>query len=427
MVRHCTVVLVLAVCGGCSVQFMQTPNVCVAPEKNPWEDVPPALRSDEVSVIYATDRLAENADGQPIRYGSKRSEALAFGICRVTLGEGRDWDRLVAESTRKARTCAISLRAKPAEVHGAFPPTPWKVEPGADEAAALAELERQHVAAQGTLRALIARQLAQSPCKDVYIFVHGFNYGFDDAAQVMAQVWHFLGRRGVPVIYSWPAGSGLNLRGYNYDRESGEFTLYHLKEFLRTLADTPGLGKVHLIAHSRGADVVTSALRELNIHYRAKDPADEKAAASALHIGHLVLAAPDIDVEVARQRLQTERLNLACDRITIYTSPDDLAMAIVRWLFDSTLRLGTLGLVKLPKAVRPDFAKLVDVDVIDTRVSNGFVGHDYFYNNPAVSSDLILLLRDHCPPGEPCRPLIRLPNGYWELHDGYPKIPDGSP
>ena len=406
--------------GACAPQLMLTPNVCVDAEKNPWEDVPAPLQSPDVAVIFATDRKAENAEGQPVRYGSKRSAALAFGACTVTIGD--DWSTLLEESTHPSRRRAIPLQIGAVEVRGRFPGTPWKVDGQADKTAARAELERQFEDAQETLRALVAQRLVQSPCKDVYVFVHGFNYDFEDAARVMAGLWHFLGRRGVPIIYSWPAGSGLSGRGYNYDRESGEFTIYHLKDFLRALAGTPNLGKVHLIAHSRGADVVVSALRELNVYYDAKKPKDDKAAAGALRIGHLVLAAPDIDWEVAQQRLEAERLNRACERITIYASPDDLAMAIVRYFFDSTIRLGTLGLLKLPRQARGNLARLVDVDVIDARVSDGIVGHDYFYNNPAVSSDLILLLRDDRQPGaEHGRPLIKQPNGYWELRDGYPK------
>ncbi|MCC6357656.1 MAG: alpha/beta hydrolase [Phycisphaerales bacterium] len=89
------------------------------------------------------------------------------------------------------------------------------------------------------LQSLIMQALAKTPCKEATIYVHGFNNDFETAASVMAQLWHFCGRAGVPIIYSWPAGSGLNLRGYNYDRESGEFTNFHLKRFLEAVAATP--------------------------------------------------------------------------------------------------------------------------------------------------------------------------------------------
>ena len=51
--------------------------------------------------------------------------------------------------------------------------------------------------------------------------------------------------------------------GYNVDRESGEFAVHHLKQAIRLIADTPGVEKLHLLAHSRGTDVLVTALREL--------------------------------------------------------------------------------------------------------------------------------------------------------------------
>ena len=41
----------------------------------------------------------------------------------------------------------------------------------------------------------------------------------------------------VPVAYSWPAGSKGLIRGYTYDHDSSEFTVYHLKQMLHALAD----------------------------------------------------------------------------------------------------------------------------------------------------------------------------------------------
>ncbi len=47
-------------------------------------------------------------------------------------------------------------------------------------------------------------------------------------------------------------------------------------------------------------------------------------------------------------------------------------------------------------------------------------GHSYFRTNPAVSSDLMLLLRYDYQPGSPERPLEHLGNAFWRIPDGYP-------
>ena len=109
----------------------------------------------------------------------------------------------------------------------------------------------------------LSARLARTPVKDVYVFVHGYNNDFQNSVVTIAQLWHFLGRQGVPIAYSWPAGHGGLLRGYTYDRESGVFTVYHLKQMLRVIAACPDVRKAHLIAHSRRTAVLTSALREL--------------------------------------------------------------------------------------------------------------------------------------------------------------------
>ena len=69
--------------------------------------------------------------------------------------------------------------------------------------------------------------------------------------------------------YTWPANPNLGpLLGYTHDRESGEYTGYHLREFIRLLAQTPNLERLHIIAHSRGTDVAITTLRELQLEFR---------------------------------------------------------------------------------------------------------------------------------------------------------------
>jgi hypothetical protein len=54
----------------------------------------------------------------------------------------------------------------------------------------------------------------------------------------------------------------------------------------------------------------------------------------------------------------------------------------------------------------------------------GAFGHDYFHSNPAVSSDLVLLMRYQLPPGaENGRPLGGNGHGFWAIDDRYPRSP----
>ena len=84
--------------------------------------------------------------------------------------------------------------------------------------------------------------------------------------------------------------------------------------------------KVHLVAHSRGTDVAVSALREITIAARAAglDPKEE------YKIKNFILAAPDLDVQVAEQRLLGDRIALSAERMTVYSSPADKAIGTLR-------------------------------------------------------------------------------------------------
>ena len=127
----------------------------------------------------------------------------------------------------------------------------------------------------------------------------------------------------VPMLYSWPSGSD-GLFGYLTDRESGEFTIFHLKQFLRVLASTPGLRRIHIVAHSRGAAVAFTALREMIIEDRARglDPVE------SLKIENLILAAPDVSFDIVGQRLVAERFGLAFGRLTVYINQSDDALKL---------------------------------------------------------------------------------------------------
>jgi hypothetical protein len=62
------------------------------------------------------------------------------------------------------------------------------------------------------------------------------------------------------------------------------------------------------------------------------------------------------------------------------------------------------------------------LELIDARTkrSDPF-GHSYFYYSPAVSSDIVLILKEDRAAGtEHGRPLIRLEDNFWALDDDYP-------
>ena len=176
---------------------------------------------------------------------------------------------------------------------------------------------------------------------------------------------------------------------------------------------------MHIIAHSRGTDVLTSALRELVIETRAAG----QEPRTVFKLRNLVLAAADLDMEVFMQRLATERVGLAMDWTTIYVSEGDRAIGFSGRLFISTRRVGQVRPKDLTDEQRLRLERLAKVSFIDARVSAGFLGHSYFYNHPAVSADLILLLRDSFAAGSPERPLRKRGENFWQITNDYLTAP----
>lgn len=404
--------------GGCQGRvLMPTPNLYVGSATDPFANVPPALQSADVDLLYLTDRVPEEKHGR-LEYSFGRSRSAAFGSCIVAIGRDIEWAELAEQSRLRKRDRSLPLRVEVITELGRLPETPLPL------------VERDGVVMQDPqvleLREKIAekfrnelqRRLDLAPSNDVLLFVHGYNNSFEDAAMTLAELWHFLGRESVPVLYTWPAGHG-GLKGYAYDRESGDFTLHHLKNALRFLASCPEVEGIHLLGHSRGTDILISALRELFNESRAagRDPRSE------FRIKNLILAAADIDFEVAAQKFGADRTDQGVQRLTLYVSPEDKALGIAGWFFDSVQRVGGLRYEDLPSKYEATRAILKDTYIIDARGHTDFWGHSYFHSSPAVSSDLILLLRHGFDPGaENGRPLERIGTMFWELPPDYPRF-----
>jgi esterase/lipase superfamily enzyme len=420
-------------------QLMPTPNLYTSGELDPFPDVPPVLRNNKVDVLYITDRAMEpGGSAQAPKYGYGRSRAVAFGTSQVQFGKDVSWDQLVRASRSRERSVDLPVSVAATTELGRFPPTPRTLIllPGQTDAQ---RDEAEHAAERAFCDQLSA-QLALTPAKEVYLFVHGYNNDFTGSVQTIAQLWHFFGRHGVPVAYTWPAGRGGLLRGYTYDRESGEFTVFHLKKMLKQIAACPDVAKVHILAHSRGTDVLVTALRELHLELgggggnKDDDGPDDPAAGDGsrggaprtrevLKLGTVVLAAPDMDTDVVIQRMITVRLGQVPERSALYVCRSDKALGMSNWLFRGSGRFGTLSSSIFSPAELEALRSNKTVQIIDARVSNpGPYGHSYFHSNPAVSSDLILLMRYQLPPGsQNGRPLRVDQKGFWVIDDHYPE------
>jgi len=413
---------VLAGCGG-KPQLMPTPNLYQHPEFNPFADVPPALQGNKFDVLYITDRAPQkDRDGNEpspddMKYGTGRSRSAAFGIAEYQIGDDAlTWDELVRQSRIAKRDQKLEVSVPVTRELGRFQPTPPSLvifqKPNPEAAA---RYEADEAAARKDFIAQLQAQLAKTPRKEVYLFVHGFNVSFVGSIQTIGELWHFLGREGVPMAYSWPAGQG-TIRAYEYTNQSALFTTYHLTQALQLIAACPEVQKIHIVAHSRGTAVATNAVRELVLTIRGKGDLRD------LKLGSAALAAADMDFDVVIEENTTHRVGEALDAIAIYTFRGDKALAFSKWLAGGMMRLGDVHTNVFSQEEIEALRNTDRLQLIDARISKpGSFGHSYFHENPAVSSDLILYLRYQLPPnGENRRPLGTSDNGFWYIGDDYP-------
>ena len=393
---------------------MPTPNLFLQETSYSAQNRTGKPENPDIDIMYATDRLNESTTSERAVYKNSRSTAVAFGVAAVKLKPDINWEGLSGVSDGGSRDIQLTYGDVIAVQQGQFPSSPYLFSIADGQVVVDPTTQSKLSRSRAKFRRLIVERLSDRETNDVVLFVHGFNNSFDYAAQTIGGIWHFLQRRQVPILYSWPAGAG-GLRGYFVDKVSGEFTIFHLKEVLRTLFAIPEIENLHIIAHSRGTDVVTSALRELIIEERG----NKRNYREVFRIENLILAAPDLDYGVIRQRLMAEAFGSAFGKITVYTTSTDKALTISQ-LFMRGIRFGLLANDDIDKRDRSILERVGNVSFVQAQDVRSFTGHDYFINDPSVSSDLLSVINHSAEPGSALRPLVHQEGNFWLLPPGYP-------
>jgi len=149
-------------------------------------------------------------------------------------------------------------------------------------------------------------------------------------------------------------------------------------------------------------------------------------------VKNVVLFAPDIDIDVAAQKLSGQISDPDAHfgpkknpngvfgqgglHVTVYSSPDDKALGLSSFLFSSDMRLGQQDLDRPDvKAFGQNPGHAGIFDFIEVNGTTDMFGHGYFLSNPAVSSDLVAMIRYGLKPGDPGRPLIEIKKPFWRL------------
>lgn len=312
----------------------------------------PKQKFTVVPIFFATDRAESNESGK-VTYLNVRAPAgkLSLGMCNVSIPERHQ----LAELER---------------------PSLWKLE--------FHENAENHIVVQqvipqsaGTFFESLSQRVKNSEHKDAFVFVHGFDTSFTDAAERTAQLAYDLGFQGAPILYSWP--SEARLFGYRDDEKTIQKTVENLKKFLIAIAHRSAAVRIHLVAHSMGNRALLLAFAQLQQEISREDLGQFQ---------EIILAAPDVDREsftkIAKQ------ISNPANRLTLYVSGSDQALLISHKLFHTQPRAGESGSAPII---------LPGLDTIDvTAVSTDTLGHSYYGDNRAVISDLLQVFEHEKPP-----------------------------
>lgn len=296
-----------------------------------------------VSVLFGTDRKLDPRTGS---FGGDRGTGISYGELLVSVPHGHRVGEIEA-------------------------PSIWRLEFSEDPRRHMAILDWNPQTRLGFLKRVRARVQAQGASGSSFVFVHGYNVSFSDAARRTAQITYDLDYRGVPVFYSWPSQG--TLQGYTTDENNVQWSESNLKRFLVDFAEQSGVKDIYLIAHSMGNRALTGALRQLFAeHPKLRGRFKE-----------IILTAPDIDAEIFKRDI-APALAAGCDHITLYASDGDNALLASKKVHGYPRAGDTAdGIVVAPGI------ETIDASGLDT----SFLEHSYFATAPPVIRDIRQVLQ----------------------------------
>lgn len=162
----------------------------------------------------------------------------------------------------------------------------------------------------------------------VGLFIHGFNTNFTQSVFRTAQVAFDADPDATPVLFAWPSEATVD--GYMTDKDAATYSRDQLAQLLINLASTRTAGPITVMGHSMGAWLTVEALRQLRI-------SGNNATIRRLQV---ILAAPDIDVDVFRAQKAT--IGPLSPPMTILVSRDDVALQVSEYLSSKRHRVGRM-------------------------------------------------------------------------------------
>ena len=225
---------------------------------------------------------------------------------------------------------------------------------------------------------------------DTVLFIHGFDYKFDEALVGLGELKQRLdlGKFGPAnmVVFTWPSdGQMIPYVSYASDRrdakdsgEAGGRALLQLTGFLSKLTvDDICRGRIHIVAHSMGNYVLRNALQAL---------AKQLPATPPTLFEQILLIAADEDYDALELDFKLSPLAHFAKRIHVYYNPGDLALDISRFTKGNPRRLGSRG--PRNSSAIADSVVLVDASTIARGGLDDLSYHHYYLISKEMAPDM---------------------------------------
>jgi tetratricopeptide (TPR) repeat protein len=150
---------------------------------------------------------------------------------------------------------------------------------------------------------------------ELFIYIHGHNTPFKEAALRTAQLAVDLDMENGAVFFAWPTGR--HALAYRTSEKYSRQSRKPLRQFLETVISQSNADQIHLIAHSMGNQVLLNALYDLK----------ERQAPNARPLfDQIIFASPDVDQSTFVKDVKAVE-NLS-NGMTLYASNKDKALTL---------------------------------------------------------------------------------------------------
>ena len=244
----------------------------------------------------------------------------------------------------------------------------------------------------------INQELDASIDKDILVYVHGANSSFNRSTAQGAQLYHFAGQNSVIITFCWPSAESL-LR-YDMDVQHGQQAVPAFSRLLEVLAEHTKARNINILAYSAGARIVAQGLSSLPTIY-SSEPVNYLR--DRLRIGEVYFAAPDTRFRPFLSRYLIFREIVYRTTINFNTNDTVLSWAA---FWDGKSRLGRPDTSELDddevilmlEAMKTPYLNVIDVGGSEPLLLGS--SHNYWYNHPWVSMDVLLLMLFNADPEE---------------------------